>query len=111
MPGKTPSAATADLVPFAWAGLILNVPPTFRLFKIDGNARKGMVGLADDERSRLELAWGMPRRKRFKADAVLRRKIIGTMPHRSRRSAATDHRCCSGAAVLIVGDRFGNSSC
>ena len=86
MPVKTKTAATDDLVPFAWAGLILNVPPTYRPFKIEGNARKGMICLADDSRSRLELAWGIPRRKRFNADAILRRKLTGTMPRRSRRS-------------------------
>lgn len=90
MAGKPTPAATDDLVPFAWAGLILNVPSDYRLVRIDGNARKGMIGLADDQRLRLELAWGMPRKGRFNADRILRRKLKRAMPFSDRRRAK-DH--------------------
>ncbi len=90
MAGKPAPAATDDLVPFAWAGLILNVPSDYRLVRIDGHARKGLIGLADDQKLRLELAWGMPRKGRFKADRILRRKLKRAMPFRDRRHAK-DH--------------------
>ena len=84
-----PTATDADgLVPFAWAGLILDLPPTYRPVKIDGTARKGMIALADDERMRLELAWGVPRGRRFDARRVLQRKLKSNMPPKHRRRGA-----------------------
>ena len=45
MAGHHTAHACDDLVPLAWAGLMLQVPPTYRPFKIDGHARKGLIGL------------------------------------------------------------------
>jgi hypothetical protein len=91
MAGHQTTHATDDLVPLAWAGLMLDVPPTYRPFKVEGNARKGMIGLADDQGVRLELAWGVPRRRRFDALEMLTRKLKGTMPRQHRGRHANRH--------------------
>ena len=90
--GSNPTATADDgLVPLAWAGLILDVPPEYRPFKVEGTARRGMIGLTDEDRVRLELAWGVPRRRRFDAQRILKRKLLGTMPRKQRGRNASRH--------------------
>jgi hypothetical protein len=58
-----------------WAGLLMPIPTSFRLAKIDGKARKGSLVLADDERPRVEIAWATVTRGRFDAEALLHRRL------------------------------------
>lgn len=50
-------APPSGLRPLGWAGLLLNTPERYHPHKIAGDARKGMIVLADDERPRLEVSW------------------------------------------------------
>ena len=70
------------LRPFAWCGWRLDVPTDWRPFMIDGNARTGAAGLADENQRRLVLQWHALRKppslKRIKQmlvqDALPRRR-------------------------------------
>ncbi len=73
--------------PFAWAGLRLNVPAELRPFRVDGRYRRGNVGLADASQPRLELAWTLPKRRRFDPHRMLRHKLVRTMPPAHQRKA------------------------
>jgi len=81
---------TSQYQPFAWAGLFLRTPATFRLFRVDGGYIKGNVGLADDRAPRLELAWKLPRKRRFDPHRMIRQQLVRTLP-RPMRAHADKH--------------------
>src|SRR5690606_31611427 len=61
--------------PFAWSGYCSLIPESFRLTKATGHADAGQLVLSDDERNRLEMAWGLVRRRKFDARKVFVKRI------------------------------------
>ena len=84
------TAETPQHQPFAWAGLYLHTPASYRLFRIDGSYAKGNLGLADDRRPKLELAWKLPRKRRFDPHRMIRQQLVRTLP-RAMRAQADKH--------------------
>ncbi len=67
----------SDIKTFAWAGLQLQIPMSYRLTKIKGNYDNGSLSLADESQVRLQIAWGQSRRRKiFDADTFLRKRLI-----------------------------------
>ena len=77
--GGTPIPRPRDwgplLRPFGWAGLLMYVPRSFRLARVEGNDRSGKLVLADEDRPRLEIAWGRVERRRFDPQRFLTRQL------------------------------------
>ena len=69
------SAAPQGHRPFAWSGYCSLIPESFRLTKATGHADAGQLVLSDDDRNRLEMAWGHVRRRRFDARKVFVKRI------------------------------------
>lgn len=78
------------MTPFAWAGLILDTPDSYRPLKIDGVSYNGRVILADDERARLEITWATNASRRFKADKFIRRRALSGLARIDRKQAMGD---------------------
>jgi len=85
MPPASPDSN--PLQPFAWAGLYMHTPPAMRLFRVDGGYVKGNVGLADDQRPRLEIGWKLHSKRRFDPHRMIRQQLARTLPRAMRRQA------------------------
>jgi len=51
------------LHPFGWAGVLLDIPENWRPYRVEGSARQGQLGLADNVHPRLEILWDTVRGK------------------------------------------------
>lgn len=76
--------------PFAWAGLRMSIPTTMRPFRIEGEYKRGNLGLGDDLQPRIELAWRLIKRRRFDPQRLLRHQLVRILP-REQRAAAQRH--------------------
>lgn len=56
--------------PFAWCGWLMRVPDDWRPYMIDGDARRGAAGLADEDNRRLILRWNPTGRKPLSSRAL-----------------------------------------
>ncbi|MBN1807534.1 MAG: hypothetical protein JW909_00585 [Planctomycetes bacterium] len=64
---KKSAAPTAATIPLGWMGMLTEVRPDLRPYKIDGHYRKGVICLSDAARPRLEILWNSVTRRRFRA--------------------------------------------
>jgi len=71
---------------FAWAGLMLQVPASFRMGTIDGNARRGRLRLLQEDQLRLQLSWTTPKPRRFDPTRHLQQKLLRTLPKKMRKA-------------------------
>jgi hypothetical protein len=67
--------APLRLHPFGWAGLLMDIPGQWRLYKVEGSARQGQVGLADSMHPRLEILWDTVRNKGIDAHRLALRHL------------------------------------
>lgn len=74
--------------PFGWAGWLTTIPDAWRLIRVDGDSRRGKLGLGDGEAVRLQLAWASVTRRRFNPERFARRHLRRSIrPRRARRAA------------------------
>lgn len=75
-------------IPFAWGGLILDVPDTYRPMKIDGTSYHGRFILGDQDRARLEVQWATNTSRRFKPDKFVRNRALSALARVDRKRSA-----------------------
>ena len=79
------NAPPLQLRPLGWCGWLLPVPADLRPFKIDGDERRGVIGLADRDQPRLILKWTRARCTRRGREKLVRHQLLRGLPRRKAR--------------------------
>ena len=82
----TVNAPPVPLRPLGWCGWLLPVPAELRPFKIDGDERRGMIGLADKDQPRLILKWTRARCSRRGREKLVRHQLLRGLPRGKARA-------------------------
>lgn len=70
---KSPASSLTGLL--AWAGLIVHPPAHWRMVRAAGQAEKGYLVLADDDRVRLQLQWTPAPRRLGNTERLVHRRL------------------------------------
>lgn len=88
MSGSPAAGSSKELPLLAWAGWWLPLPSSWALLKVEGNHNRGLIGLGDGERPRLEVTWAWVTRRSLKVEHFAKHFLLSQIRRRDRKRAA-----------------------